>query len=68
MIKIMLELSKKILSKVSFDRSLFRKELAKSLNWIHPKEKTMFQIWVLSKFGKKYKKEILEVYRQKALN
>jgi hypothetical protein len=64
----MFELSKQILSKVSFDRSLFRKELAKSLNWIHPKEKTMFQIWVLSKFGKKYKKEILEVYRQKALN
>lgn len=63
----MFELSKQILSKVSFDRSLFRKELAKSLNWIHPKEKTMFQIWVLSKFGKKYKKEILEVYRQKAL-
>ena len=64
----MFELSKQILSKVTFDRSLFRKELAKSLKWIHPKEKTMFQIWVLSKFGKKYKKEILEVYRQKALN
>jgi hypothetical protein len=64
----MLELSKKILSKVSFDRSLFRKELAKSLNWIHSKEKTMFQIWVLSKFGKKYKKYILEIYNDKVLS
>ena len=64
----MLELSKKILSKVSFDRSLFRKELAKSLNWIHSKEKTMFQILVLSKFGKKYKKYILEIYNDKVLS
>jgi len=59
----MLELSKNILKKVSFDKSLFRKELNKSLKWISPSEKTIFQIWVLATFGNEYKSEILEVYK-----
>ena len=59
----MLELSKKILKKVSFDKHLFRKELSKSLKWICPKEKTIFQVWVLATFGNQYKEEILEVFK-----
>jgi len=59
----MFELSKQILSKVSFDRSLFRKELAKSLNWIHPKEKTIFKMWVFTTFGSQYQEEIIDVFK-----
>ena len=34
----MLEFSKKIISKVSFDKTLFRKELSKSVRWVSKKE------------------------------
>ena len=34
----MLEFSKKVLSKVSFDKSLFKKELQKSTRWMSKKE------------------------------
>ena len=34
----MLEFTKKILSKVSFDKDLFKKELKKSINWMSKKE------------------------------
>ena len=33
----MLDLSKKILEKVSFDKNLFKKELYKSVGWINKK-------------------------------
>ena len=59
----MLELSKNILSKVSFDKSLFSKELKKSLKWIHPSEKTIFKMWVYGTFGSMYQEEILEVFK-----
>jgi len=58
----MFELSKSILSKVSFDKALFRKELVKSINWIKPSEKRMLQIWCLATFGNIYKDEIIEVF------
>ena len=34
----MLEVTKKILKEVSFDRQLFQKELSKSLRWMTSKE------------------------------
>ena len=58
----MFELSKNILSKVSFDPSLFRKELMKSINWIKPSEKTLLQVWCLATFGNEYKDEIIDVF------
>lgn len=58
----MFELSKNILSKVSFDPTLFRKELMKSINWIKPSEKTLLQVWCLTTFGNVYKDEIIEVF------
>ena len=57
----MLELSKKILSKVSFDKSLFRKELQKSVRWISKKEVIHLKVWTLSTFTQ-YKNTILEVF------
>ncbi len=58
----MLELSKQILQKVSFDRKLFAKELRKSLRWIQPQERTQLKAWCLTTFGVVYHDVILEVF------
>lgn len=60
----MLELSKLILQKVSFDRNLFKKELGKSLKWIKKDERTQLKNWVMSKYGNSFKKEITQVFSQ----
>jgi len=57
----MLEFSKKILSKVSFDKNLFRKELQKSAMWLNKKELISLKIWALTTFSQ-YKHTILEVF------
>tara|TARA_B100001142_G_scaffold261695_1_gene264445 strand:- start:459 stop:644 length:186 start_codon:yes stop_codon:yes gene_type:complete len=59
----MLEFSKKILSKVSFDKILFKKELKKSARWLNNKEGASLKIWALSSFSH-YKEVILEVFDQ----
>ena len=59
----MLELSKKILSKVSFDKSLFKKELSKSARWLSKREVITLKIWALTTFSQ-YKSTILEVFDQ----
>ncbi len=58
----MLELSKQILQKVSFDRKLFKKELKKSLRWIKPQEQIQLKAWCLTTFGAIYHDVILEVF------
>jgi len=51
----MLELTKKILTKVSFDSHLFQKELDKALKWITDTEEIKkFQEWCIKEFGTKY--------------
>ncbi len=42
----MLEYSYKILSKVSFDKDLFRKELKKCLSYLAQKDAQKLQAWV----------------------
>ena len=54
----MLEFSKKILSKVSFDRKLFKKELRKSISWVSKTEVIALKIWTLTTFSQ-YKQTIL---------
>lgn len=56
-------MSKHILEKVSFDKTLFRKELAKALTWLKPKEKTLLKVWCLTTFGAQYRDVVLEVYK-----
>lgn len=46
----MLEFSKQILSKVSFDRNLFHKELKKSISWLKNDDIEKLKIWCLSSF------------------
>jgi hypothetical protein len=57
----MLEFTKKILAKVSFDKSLFKKELSKSIGWLNKKEVISLKIWTLTTFSQ-YKNTILEVF------
>ncbi len=59
----MLEFSKKILSKVSFDKILFKKELSKCIKWLSKKEVLNLKIWALTAFAQ-YKNTILEVFDQ----
>ena len=59
----MYELSKNILEKVSFDKTLFRKELIKSVKWLKPDEKMLLMVWCVSTFGHKYSDVITEVYK-----
>jgi len=50
----MLELCKEILTKVSFDRLLFQKELNKALKWLQTEELDNFRDWCVNTFGKTY--------------
>lgn len=59
----MLEMSKTILQRVSFDRKLFRKELLKAIKWLKPGERTLLYAWCLAQFGM-YRDVIMEVFRQ----
>lgn len=53
----MLEYTKIILEKVSFDPRIFRKELRKSVNYINKEEYGHLKAWVKQKFGKRVKPE-----------
>ncbi|MDQ3049190.1 MAG: hypothetical protein M3R27_16715 [Bacteroidota bacterium] len=59
----MFELSKNILEKVSFDKTLFRKELIKAVKWLKPEEKGLLMLWALTTYGSQYKDVIMEVYK-----
>ena len=64
----MLEVTKKILKEVSFDRQLFQKELSKSLRWMTSKEELKrFQEWCISEFGNVYPLIIRNTFAQSAL-
>lgn len=59
----MLELSKKILTKVSFDKRLFQKELNKALSWISDTaEAIAFKDWCIREFGNVYPKIISKAF------
>jgi hypothetical protein len=50
----MLEYFKTILSKVSFDRFLFEKELRKAIRALVAQELSEFKDWCYNKFGRLY--------------
>lgn len=58
----MYEMSKKVLTRVSFDKVLFKKELRKSKKWLKPKESLMLKAWCLATFGHLYQDVIQEVF------
>jgi hypothetical protein len=59
----MLKMYKEILTKVSFDRRLFKKELFKALNWVgSPLELYQFKMWCIQEFGRKHPEVLKEVF------
>lgn len=57
----MLRFSKSVLQKVSFDKTLFRKELKKSISWLKPQDLLQLKIWCLATFSI-HKDVVLEVF------
>jgi len=58
----MLEYQKIIIQKLSFSNELFKKELIKTLGYIHPEELGKFKFWVNDNFYHTHYKEIKEVF------
>ncbi len=59
----MLEYTKTILQKVSFDKSLFKKELKKSIKWLHKEEVLTLYAWCMLTFGETYGELIRDVFK-----
>lgn len=60
----MFEYSKEILTKVSFDRELFRKELLKAIKWLTADERKLLMIWCLATFQDRYSAIIMQAFKQ----
>ena len=58
----MLEFSKNVLQKVSFDHHLFEKELTKSLQWINQTDAENLREWCLEMYGNKYSHIIQQAF------
>jgi hypothetical protein len=59
----MYEYTKEILTKVSFDKSLFKKELTKSIRWLKREERRLLKVWCVATFGNVYLDVITEVFK-----
>jgi hypothetical protein len=59
----MFEYTKEVLTKVSFDRTLFRKELKKAVKWLKSEERRMLMVWCVATFGHRYSDIITEAFR-----
>ncbi len=59
----MYEYTKEILTKVSFDRALFRKELKKSIRWLKREEKNLLKVWCIATFGNVYLDVITDAFQ-----
>lgn len=58
----MLEYTKSLLQKVSFDRGLFLKELKKSADWLDQEDRGRLRSWSLTTFYHMYGPDIKEVF------
>lgn len=58
----MLEFCKTVLRKVSFDRSLFRKELKKARSRLKRPEKESLKEWCLRTFGPNYRRDVMDIF------
>jgi hypothetical protein len=59
----MFEYTKNILTKVSFDKSLFRKELAKAIKMLKRDERRLLKIWCIATFAS-YSDVVIDVFRK----
>lgn len=63
----MLEFTKSILTKVSFDRFLFKKELKKAVKWLTKEELHHLKTWCQQRFGAIYGDVIHETFAAVAI-
>jgi hypothetical protein len=59
--KLMLEQTKVVLSNVSFDLDLFKKELTKAIKWLNNKEIISLKKWCKENFSGEYNKIAMEI-------
>ncbi len=57
----MLEQTKIVLSNVSFDLSLFRKELTKAFKWLTPTDFEKLKNWCLENYSDRYHEILFDV-------
>lgn len=62
----MIEYAKVILPKVSFSRELFRKELAKCINWVSDSEIVNLKEWCYENFSEIYPDILKSAFSTKA--
>ena len=60
----MLEYFKTILSKVSFDKRLFEKELRKAIKALIPDEVLELKEWCYAKFGARYEPILISCFTE----
>jgi hypothetical protein len=60
----MMEFSKHVLQKVSFDQRLFKKELIKARRWLSQHDQLVLKAWCLATFGHLYRDVIVEVFQK----
>lgn len=60
----MLEYTKFILKKMSFDRILFEKELRKAIALMDPEECLQLKIWCINQFSEEFKRIISQAFAQ----
>jgi len=61
----MLEYSKTILEKVSFDNYIFEKELSKAVKRVSTDEISSLEAWINDNFSDKYPQTIDRIFRDK---
>ena len=59
----MFDYTKQILTKVSFDKNLFRKELMKAVRMLKKDERRLLRIWCITTFAV-YSDVIIESFRK----
>lgn len=58
----MLEAQKKIISDISYDKNLFRKEVIKTLVWSKTSEKNDLKNWLSQNFGDSHQSILSKVF------
>jgi len=56
--------AKEVLSKVSFERNIFKRELKKFLNIIHPDQHQEFKEWCINEFKSEHLETIESVFQK----
>ena len=64
MVNSMLDHSKLVLKKVSFDTNLFKKELLKAVNWLNPVDVIKFEEWCFSHFETEHRQILITVFNK----